>query len=88
MSQLREIYGVYNAETMLKSLAARIVFAAKDVSAAQEISNELGFTTVKVKTLSRPLMGFDSRGSPFAQCQHQRATPRAVLAAGSEGIGE
>jgi type IV secretion system protein VirD4 len=61
MSQLREVYGVYNAETMLKSLAARIVFAAKDVADAQEISNELGFTTVKVKTLSRPLMDFDSR---------------------------
>jgi type IV secretion system protein VirD4 len=61
MSQLREVYGVYNAETMLKSLAARIVFAAKDIADAQEISNELGFTTVKVKTVSRPLMDFDSR---------------------------
>ncbi|HVZ30832.1 MAG TPA: type IV secretory system conjugative DNA transfer family protein, partial [Polyangiaceae bacterium] len=60
-AQLREVYGVHNAETMLKSLAARIVFAPKDFSDAQEISNELGFTTVKVKTLSRPLMTFDSR---------------------------
>jgi type IV secretion system protein VirD4 len=61
-AQLREVYGVHNAEVMLKSLAARIVFAPKDFSDAQEISNELGFTTVKVKTLSRPLMDFDSRG--------------------------
>jgi len=60
-AQLREVYGTHNAETMLKSLAVRIVFAAKDVADAQEISNELGFTTVKVKTLSRPLMDFDSR---------------------------
>ena len=29
-AQLREVYGIHNAETMLKSLAARIVFAPKD----------------------------------------------------------
>jgi type IV secretion system protein VirD4 len=54
-SQLREIYGQHNAETMMKSLAARIVYAPKDVAEATEISNELGFTTVKVPTHSRPL---------------------------------
>jgi type IV secretion system protein VirD4 len=54
-SQLREIYGQQNAETMMKSLAARIVYAPKDVAEATEISNELGFTTVKVQTHSRPL---------------------------------
>jgi len=30
-AQLREIYGAHNAETMLKSLAARIVFAPRDL---------------------------------------------------------
>ena len=60
-AQLREVYGAHNAETMLKSLAARIVFAPKDFSDAKEISDELGFTTVKVKTVSKPLMSFDSR---------------------------
>lgn len=54
-AQLREAYGANGAETMLKSLAARIVFAPKDFSDAREISEELGFTTVKVKTLSKPL---------------------------------
>ena len=54
-SQLREIYGQQNAETMMKSLAARIVYAPKDVVEATEISNELGFTTVRVHTHSRPL---------------------------------
>jgi type IV secretion system protein VirD4 len=57
-AQLREVYGIHNAETMLKSLAARIVFAPKDYGDAREISDELGFTTVKVKTLSRPLGQF------------------------------
>jgi type IV secretion system protein VirD4 len=55
-SQLREIYGPQNAETMMKSLAARIVYAPKDVVEATEISSELGFTTVKAMTHSRPLM--------------------------------
>ncbi len=62
-AQLREVYGVNGAETMLKTLAARIVFAPKDFPDAREISDELGFTTVKVKTLSKPLFDFsDSRG--------------------------
>ncbi len=46
-SQLREVYGPNNAETMLKSLAARIVFAPKDQADAREISDELGTVTVR-----------------------------------------
>src|ERR1700734_229141 len=62
-AQLREIYGGHAAETMMKSLAARIVFAAKDFADAREISDELGFSTVKVKTLSKPLFDLsDARG--------------------------
>lgn len=55
-SQLREIYGQQNAETMMKSLSVRIVYAPKDVAEATEISQELGFTTVKAHTHSRPLL--------------------------------
>jgi type IV secretion system protein VirD4 len=62
-AQLREIYGADLAETMLKSLAARIVYAPKDFSDAREISDELGFTTVKVKAMSKPLWNLsDGRG--------------------------
>ncbi len=50
LSQLRELYGSFAAETLIKSLAARIVFAPKEFAEAQEISNELGFMTVKVKS--------------------------------------
>jgi type IV secretion system protein VirD4 len=64
-SQLREIYGQQNAETMMKSLAVRIVYAPKDVAEATEISQELGFTTVKVHTHSRPLLN-------LADAKHQR----------------
>ncbi|MEO8313371.1 MAG: type IV secretory system conjugative DNA transfer family protein [Pseudomonadota bacterium] len=56
-AQLREVYGPNNAETMLKSLAARIVFAPKDVPDAREISEELGYSTVRSKSRSRPRWG-------------------------------
>jgi type IV secretion system protein VirD4 len=62
-AQLREVYGVNAAETMLKSLAARIVFAPKDIGDAREISDELGNTTIKVRTLSKPTIDFsDAKG--------------------------
>ena len=62
-AQLREVYGANGAETMLKTLAARIVFAPKDFADAREISDELGFTTVKVKSLSKPVFDFsDTKG--------------------------
>ena len=62
-AQLREVYGANGAETMLKTLAARIVFAPKDFADAREISDELGFTTVKVKSLSKPVFDFsDAKG--------------------------
>jgi type IV secretion system protein VirD4 len=62
-AQLREVYGMHSSETMLKSLAARIVFAPKDFTDAREISDELGFTTVKAKSISKPSMDFfEGRG--------------------------
>jgi type IV secretion system protein VirD4 len=62
-AQLREVYGANAAETMLKSLAARIVFAPKDYADAREISDELGMTTVKARTVSRPQFdGGDPKG--------------------------
>jgi len=53
-SQLREVYGQHNAETMMKSVAARIVFAPRDYPDAREISDELGMTTVQAASKSRP----------------------------------
>jgi type IV secretion system protein VirD4 len=66
-AQLREVYGMHNSETMLKSLAARIVFAPKDFSDAREISDELGNTTVRVKAVSRPVgISFSSKSTRSA----------------------
>ena len=89
-AQLREVYGANGAETMLKSLAARIVFAPKDVGDAREISDELGNTTVKVKTHSRPLMDLsESKGRrhrSVSVSDQRRALllPQEVKALGNE----
>ena len=78
-AQLREIYGAHNAETMLKSLAARIVFAPKDYPDAREISDELGFTTVKVKTYSAPQYNFSDSKGRRSRTQNISEQRRALL---------
>src|SRR6266853_660454 len=63
LSQIRDNYGENGAKTLLKTLAARIFFAPKDTEDAAEISNELGFTTVKSKSVSQPALDlFASKG--------------------------
>jgi type IV secretion system protein VirD4 len=78
-AQLREVYGANGAETMLKSLAARIVFAPKDFPDAREISDELGFTTVPVKTLSRPAFDFSQGSGRRSRSVSISAQRRALL---------
>jgi type IV secretion system protein VirD4 len=78
-SQLREVYGAHAAEIMLKSLAARIVFAAKDHNDAREISDELGYTTVRVKSISSPLFNFSSTLGQRARSQNVSEQRRALL---------
>lgn len=62
LSQLREVYGPHASATMLKSLAARIVFAPKDYEEAKEISEELGDSTVRARAFSRPRFAQWGRG--------------------------
>ena len=62
LSQLREVYGPHASATMLKSLAARIVFAPKDYDEAKEISEELGDCTVRARAFSRPRYAQWGRG--------------------------
>jgi len=78
-AQLREIYGTHAAEVMLKSLAARIVFAAKDANDAREISDELGYTTVRVKSISTPLFGFGNGKGQRTRSQTVSEQRRALL---------
>jgi type IV secretion system protein VirD4 len=84
-AQLREVYGRDNAETMLKSLAARVMFAPKDAPDAQEISEELGYTTVKSKSVSRPTWG-TGRGPSVSISDQRRALllPQEVKELGTD----
>jgi len=78
-AQLREVYGLHNSEVMLKSLAARIVFAPKDFADAREISDELGFQTVRVKTVSKPVGGSFSRRGSRGRSENVSEQRRALL---------
>ncbi|MDY6947763.1 MAG: type IV secretory system conjugative DNA transfer family protein [Pseudomonadota bacterium] len=74
-SQLREVYGPENSRTILKSLGARIAFAPKDFEDAREISEELGDTTVRVRSRSRPQFGgwgLSSRGATISVSEQKR----------------
>ncbi|MGE0115010.1 MAG: type IV secretory system conjugative DNA transfer family protein [Steroidobacteraceae bacterium] len=89
-AQLRDVYGPNSAETMLKSLAARIAFAPKDFADAREISDELGYTTVKVQTLSRPVMdlsdakGRKSRSVSISEQRRALLLPQEIKALGTD----
>ncbi len=61
-SQLRDVYGTDQAKTLMKTIAARVNFAPKDMEDAEEISRELGNTTVKVRSLSKPAFGLFDKG--------------------------
>lgn len=78
-SQLRETYNPQNADTMMKSLAARIVYAPKDFSEASEISQDLGFTTVKVRTHSRPFLNLFDPKARRSRSINENEQRRALL---------
>lgn len=75
-AQLREVYGPELAETMLKSLGARILFTPKDFADAREISDELGNQTVKVRSVSKPLWDVSNaqgkRGRSVSESEQRR----------------
>jgi type IV secretion system protein VirD4 len=89
-SQLREVYGVENAKTMMKSLGARIVYAPKDYDDAKDISDELGLTTVRVRSRSRAQFSAFStkpdRGTNVTVSEQKRALllPQEVKELGSD----
>jgi type IV secretion system protein VirD4 len=91
LSQLRDVYGENGARTLLKTLAARIFFSPKDMEDAEEISRELGTTTVKVSTVSKPSFAFfDSkarRQRSVSVSEQKRALmlPQEVKGIGTRG---
>ncbi len=71
-SQLRAVYGRDGADTIIKTLAGRIVFAPKDFVDAQEISNDLGATTMKGQSRSRPMWGMGMKGQTTTESDQRR----------------
>jgi type IV secretion system protein VirD4 len=87
-SQLREIYGEHGSRTVLKTLASRIYFAPKDIEEAEELSRELGTTTVKVKSHSKPaFFSLEARRHHTVSTSEQRRAlrlPQEVRDMGAE----
>ena len=83
-SQLKETFGVFAAETMMKSLAARVVFAPKDFHDAREIADELGTYTVKVRSRSWSMWG--GKGGSTSESTQRRALllPQELKALGKD----
>jgi type IV secretion system protein VirD4 len=71
-SQLDEVYGQNGRKIMLKTLAARIIFPPNDMEDARNISEELGYTTVKSRSRTVPGVMGGGKRSPSTNVTDQR----------------
>ncbi|MCQ8105958.1 type IV secretory system conjugative DNA transfer family protein [Methylomonas sp. SURF-1] len=83
-SQLRAVYGRDGADTIMKTLAGRIVFAPKDFPDAQEISNDLGSTTMKGESRSRPMWGTKGQTTTESDQRRMLLLPQEVKEIGPD----
>jgi type IV secretion system protein VirD4 len=71
-SQLDEVYGQNGRRIMLKTLAARIIFPPNDMEDAKNVSEELGYTTVKSRSRTVPSAMGGGKRSPSTNLSDQR----------------
>jgi type IV secretion system protein VirD4 len=71
-SQLDEVYGQNGRKIMLKTLAARIIFPPNDMEDARNVSEELGYTTVKSRSRTVPGAMGGGKRSPSTNVSDQR----------------
>ena len=71
-SQLDEVYGQNGRKIMLKTLAARIIFPPNDMEDARNVSEELGYTTVKSRSRTVPSAMGGGKRSPSTSVSDQR----------------
>jgi type IV secretion system protein VirD4 len=71
-SQLDEVYGPNGRKIMLKTLAARIIFPPNDMEDARNVSEELGYTTVKSRSRTVPGVMGGGKRSPSTNVSDQR----------------
>lgn len=71
-AQLRAEYGRDLAEEIIANCAVEVVFAPKELKVAQELSERLGYVTVRGRTRSRP-SGLSSGRRSLSESDHRRA---------------
>lgn len=84
MSQLRDTYGVEGADTFSINHALHIIFAPRTIKIAEEISNSLGFETVKGVSLSKAKSLFGKKDPSVSISDQKRALllPQEVIGIG------
>ena len=82
-SQLVEKYGADGAKSLRKMLAARIVYPPKEYDDAESISKELGTTTVRQKSFSRPLWGTRSPTVSISEQPRRLLLPQEITNLGA-----
>ncbi|WP_459446888.1 type IV secretory system conjugative DNA transfer family protein [Erwinia amylovora] len=83
-SQLFSVYGREDAETIIRCLQARVVFAPKEIKDATEISTALGYKTVKAKSHSKPAFGPGKATVNISQAKQELMSPREVKKLGKK----
>ncbi|TCV94765.1 type IV secretion system protein VirD4 [Luteibacter rhizovicinus] len=82
-SQIREVYGEEAAKTFFQNHAIRISYTPADIVTATEISNEIGNTTVKSHSVSRPdLFSKGQRNRSDSMVSRALMLPQEVMALG------
>jgi len=88
ISQLNSVYGKDAAKTLMANHALRIVFAphATDTEAARELSESLGFTTVKGVSTSKRTEIFSKPNPSKSESDQRRALflPQELVALGQD----
>jgi type IV secretion system protein VirD4 len=72
-AQIRDVYGREAADTFTVNHAVQIVFAPREFRVAQEISESLGFQTVKARSVSKKLDWWKEKHPSESVSDHRRA---------------
>ena len=83
-AQLRAIYGIDAARNFMTNHAVEVVFAPKEQDVANELSERIGYDTVKARSRSGP----KGTGDALDQRDGLRASSRPHAAAGAEASSE
>jgi type IV secretion system protein VirD4 len=85
-AQLVHRYGPHQAQNFMENHAVRVVFAPEDIRVAKELSETLGYQTVKSKSISRHRGLMPKTGHNESQSDQRRALmlPQELMALGQD----